>query len=204
MYTLSESFTHAEEIKRSRFIATALPVASPEEALARLEMTRDPEANHNCFAYRIGDQYRFSDDGEPGGTAGRPILSAIEGQEFDLILVIVTRFFGGTKLGAGGLVRAYGGTAAKCLAAAPRVEIRRKTTVSIEAPFDAIGAIYAIFDQFSALKMGEEYGEAGIVLTLEIEENRLAEFETALRDATRGRAAISLLTPSTHREKSGS
>ena len=66
----------------------------------------DPEATHNCWAYKIGQEYRFNDDGEPGGTAGRPILQAIEGQGMDRVAVLVVRWFGGVKLGAGGLVRA--------------------------------------------------------------------------------------------------
>ena len=79
----------------------------------------DPTATHNCWAYRIGSEYRFSDDGEPAGTAGRPILAAIDGQGCDQVVVVVTRWYGGIKLGAGGLVRAYGGCAAECLRAAP-------------------------------------------------------------------------------------
>src|SRR3546814_18000784 len=74
-----------------------------------------PDATHNCWAWRIGDDYRSNDDGEPAGTAGRPILAAIDGQGMDRVVVVVTRWFGGIKLGAGGLVRAYGGTAAECL-----------------------------------------------------------------------------------------
>ena len=97
----------------------------------------DPQATHNCWAYRIGQQYRFSDDGEPGGTAGRPILQAIEGQGFDQVVVVVTRWYGGIKLGAGGLARAYGGCAAECLRLADRVPIvesRRPCMSSANSP----------------------------------------------------------------------
>src|SRR3546814_1073968 len=80
-------------------------------------------ANHNCWACRIGQTYRFSDDGEPGGTAGKPILQAIDGHDLDGIAVVVTRWFGGILLGSGGLVRAYGGTAALCLQGAAKVRI---------------------------------------------------------------------------------
>src|SRR5690606_12577917 len=83
----------------------------------------DPAANHNCWAYRLGNEYRFNDDGEPGGTAGKPILQAIEGQGCDRVVVVVTRWFGAVKLGPGGLRRASGGCAAQCLRGAPRTEI---------------------------------------------------------------------------------
>ena len=168
----------------------AIPVESPEDALAKLEEVRDLDANHNCWAYKVGDRYRFSDDGEPGGTAGKPILAAIEGQNFDGVLVVVTRFFGGIKLGAGGLARAYGGTAAECLRTASRVEIRNTVIVHIRAPFDAIGAIYPLMEPFSAEKLEEQFTESGIVLVLEIEEKHLVALKTSLADATRGKAVL--------------
>ena len=95
----------------------------------------DPEATHNCWAYKIGQEYRFNDDGEPGGTAGRPILQAIEGQGMDRVAVLVVRWFGGVKLGAGGLVRAYGGCAANCgRANGPRSSIWPRWAASAALP----------------------------------------------------------------------
>ena len=94
------------EVKHSRFLAQAGPVDSAEAAHAFMATVADPTATHNCWAWRVGDQYRSSDDGEPAGTAGRPILAAIDGQGYDRVAVVVTRWFGGIKLGAGGLVRA--------------------------------------------------------------------------------------------------
>ena len=192
MHTIAKQHIFEKEIKRSRFIAIAAPVDSPEEALSQLEAVRDPEANHNCWAYKVGDQYRFSDDGEPGGTAGRPILAAIEGQNLDGLVVIVTRFFGGIKLGAGGLVRAYGGTAAECLREANKIEIRKRIVIQVRAPFDSIGMIYPLMDQFAAEKLKEDYLDTGIVLTLEIEETLLPPFKTSLADATRGKAVLDM------------
>ena len=121
--TLVAPCRYREEIKKSRFLAIAGPVASSEQALAFLGDVADPDATHNCWAFRIGQDYRFNDDGEPGGTAGRPILQAIEGQGVDAVMVVVTRWYGGIKPGAGGLVRAYGGTAPECLRRAARVPI---------------------------------------------------------------------------------
>jgi len=102
-FTLSAPCELLEVISKSRFLAKAAPVQSPEEAQAFIQAVSDPTATHNCWAWKIGNQYRFSDDGEPGGTAGRPMLTAIEGQDFDRVAVVVIRWFGGTKLGTGGL-----------------------------------------------------------------------------------------------------
>ena len=94
--------------------ASQLPPPAVGEVRKPLR-ARYPDATHHCWAYRIGPAYRFGDDGEPGGTAGAPILRAIEGQGVDRVMVVVVRFYGGVKLGTGGLARAYGGTAAECL-----------------------------------------------------------------------------------------
>ncbi|MFH2005786.1 MAG: YigZ family protein [bacterium] len=190
MRVLTGPHTHSAEIKKSRFLATAVPIATPQEALVRLASLRDPGATHNCWAYRVGSQYRFSDDGEPGGTAGRPILAAIEGQEIDAVLVVVTRFFGGIKLGAGGLVRAYGGTAAECLRTAPQQELRPRTTLCVQLPFDAVGALYPLLEKHSVEKRSEEHGADGTTFLLRLDEADAPDFRQALADATRGQAVI--------------
>ena len=95
--------------KKSRFIGQAWPITSEEQARAIIEQTRKEywNASHNVFTYRVGDVQRFTDDGEPSGTAGKPMLDVLLGRDLQNVLVIVTRYFGGTLLGAGGLVRAY-------------------------------------------------------------------------------------------------
>jgi len=98
-----------QEIKKSRFRAIAAPVADEAAAKAFVASYSDPLASHNCFAWRIGQAYRFHDAGEPSGTAGKPILAAIDGQALDHVAVLVIRWFGGILLGSGGLIRAYGG-----------------------------------------------------------------------------------------------
>lgn len=126
--TLSEP-VQAELIeKKSRFIGYAAPVASEEAAQAFLQeiRTRHRDATHNCYAYQVGEhnQYqRSSDDGEPSGTAGRPILEVIKGSGLSNVIVVVTRYFGGTLLGTGGLVRAYSAAAQAALAAGQRVRL---------------------------------------------------------------------------------
>ncbi len=190
MLTLVARHSHEQDIKKSKFIAIATRANSPTEALEWLESVKNPEATHNCWAYRIGDLYRSSDDGEPSGTAGRPILSAIDSQGLDHVMVVVIRHFGGIKLGAGGLVRAYGGTAAQCLRAARRVEIFRKAMVTVEIPFDSIGAVYPVIDRFGAVKIEEEYVESGVILKVEVDERFVADLTSALHDATRGAATV--------------
>src|SRR5690554_6025901 len=129
LYTLKEDAVWEETVRKSRFLALANTVQSPEQALAFIEEHSVPDATHNCWAYQIGDEYRFSDDGEPGGTAGRPILQAIQGQQCDQVAVLVVRWFGGIKLGTGGLIRAYGGCAAQCLRLAVKLELVDEVSV---------------------------------------------------------------------------
>jgi putative IMPACT (imprinted ancient) family translation regulator len=190
MQTLTTPFAHESEIKRSRFVARAAPIREPAEALAFVQAARDPDATHNGWAYRAGDAYRFSDDGEPGGTAGRPILAAIDAQALDCVVVLVARWFGGVKLGAGGLARAYGGVAAECLRRAHKTPLRPEVVLRLTAPFDAVGEVHRIAQQHEARKRAESYDDRGIVLDLALPADREESLRRALADATRGRAAV--------------
>ena len=190
MLMLSRTHRYEAEVKKSRFIGVAGPASEPEEAMDFLEKIREDRATHNCWAYRIGELHRFTDDGEPGGTAGRPILAAIEGQDVDAVMVVVIRYFGGIKLGTGGLVRAYGGTAATCLREADKLEIVPRVTVQVIAPYDETGAIYAVIDQFGASKIDESFSPDGFVLRVELPAAELHEFSRTLSDVTRGKATL--------------
>jgi uncharacterized YigZ family protein len=185
--TLAAIATHALEVKHSRFIVQAAPATSPEAALAFLTQVSDPEATHNCWAYRIGAEYRSSDDGEPSGTAGRPILAAIEGQGYDQVVAVVTRWYGGIKLGAGGLVRAYGGATAECLRRAERRALVVMSETTIACSFDDLGSVHAAMGSRSAEKISEEFHETGVILRLRLPTARLDALKTHLRDATRNR-----------------
>lgn len=179
-------------IKHSRFLAQAAPVDSPEGALAFLAQIADPDATHNCWAYRIGDLYRFSDDGEPSGTAGRPILAAIDGQGLDEVVAVVTRWYGGIKLGAGGLVRAYGGTAAECLRCAERSVLVEYAHCTISFDFADTGAVHIALDAHAATRLEEHFDADGTRLSLRIDADRLEPLRTQLRDATRDRLTMHL------------
>ena len=188
--TLAAVATHVLEVKHSRFIAQAAPATSPEAALAFLAQVADPEATHNCWAYRIGAEYRSSDDGEPSGTAGRPILAAIEGQGYDQVVAVVTRWYGGIKLGAGGLVRAYGGAAAECLRRAERRPLIAMRRLRLACPFDDIGTMHAALTAADAEKLDETFDESGMRLLVSLPADRVDDLKTLLRDATRNRATL--------------
>ncbi len=132
--------------KKSRFIATVLPISSQEEADSALQQLRKKyyNATHNCFAYQIGENneiQRCSDDGEPQGTAGKPILDVLKGEDIKNTLICVTRYFGGTLLGTGGLVRAYGKAAKEGLIAAGIIEKRPIQLFQLEMAYTLLGKV---------------------------------------------------------------
>ena len=192
MFTLTEPFTCELEVKRSRFIAKAAPVDSPEGALRYLEAVREPDATHNVWAYKIGQQYRFSDDGEPSGTAGRPVLSAIEGQGLDGVMVVVARYFGGVKLGAGGLVRVYSGAAAECLRLAPRREVVPEVRARLLVPFELSNTLFHLLGGIK--RESEVYTEYGLEVIFQLEESKFAAFSQQVRDSSRGKARLKQIT----------
>jgi uncharacterized YigZ family protein len=183
--TLATAVSHSLEIKHSRFVAHAAPIGSAEDALAFLQQVAVPDATHNCWAYRHGNEYRSSDDGEPAGTAGRPILAAIDGQGFDRVMVVVIRWYGGIKLGAGGLVRAYGGTAAECLRTAPRLPLVALTELTVQAAFEDLGALHAALAAHLAEKLDETFTASGVELHVRLPADQADPLKTRLRDATR-------------------
>ncbi len=188
--TLATAVNHSLEIKHSRFVAHAAPIGSAEDALAFLQQLAVPDATHNCWAYRHGNEYRSSDDGEPAGTAGRPILAAIDGQGFDRVMVVVIRWYGGIKLGAGGLVRAYGGTAAECLRTAPRLPLVALAELTVQAAFEDLGALHAALAAHLAEKLDETFTASGVELHVRLPADQADPLKTRLRDATRDRIRV--------------
>jgi putative IMPACT (imprinted ancient) family translation regulator len=191
--TLAAPARHAIEVRKSRFLAEAAPVADAVAALAWIRAGADPEATHNCWAYRCGGDYRFSDDGEPGGSAGRPILAAIDGQGLDRVAVRVTRWYGGTNLGVGGLVRAYGGAAAECLRLAPRVALVELVEAELRCDFALAGAVHALLGAHAAEKLAESFEIDGLRLRLRLPASSFAVLAGRLRDASRGSARLQRL-----------
>lgn len=198
METLTAPASHEVDIKKSRFVAHAAPVASVDEARAFFERLHDATATHNCWAYRIGQSYRFNDDGEPSGTAGKPILQAIDGQGLDGVAVVVIRWFGGVKLGAGGLVRAYGGCAAQCLRDAPRATVVPQVVIDAHCSFGEWPILTPRLAAHGAVVTSEQYGADGVALVISVP----IAHEPALRrlwtDITRGKGGWSAVDPPAH------
>ena len=190
--TLAAPARHLLEVRHSRFLAQAAAVASPAAALDFIAQVSDPDATHNCWAWRIGQDYRSSDDGEPAGTAGRPILAAIDGQGYDRAVVVVTRWFGGIKLGAGGLVRAYGGAAAECLRLAQRQPLVAMVALELACPFEELGTVHAALHAHAAEKTGESFEADGAHLTLRLPATEAPALQARLRDATRDRVRFTV------------
>lgn len=192
--TPRERFRHeGAPVKGSRFIATVAPV--PDEASARAlvrELERElPDATHHCWALRLCKPAleRAVDAGEPGGSAGRPILAALAGRDVVDACVVVTRYFGGTKLGVGGLVRAYGGAAAAALDRAPLVPRVDHEIWTLEHGYEDGPAIDRALGRLAIDAGAVHYGEVvSRELTVPVEQgDALAQ---ALRDATAGRVRL--------------
>ena len=189
-FTLAAPGEYREEIRKSRFLALAAPVGSPAEAQAFIEQHSDRAASHNCWAWKCGAQYRFSDDGEPGGTAGRPILAAIEGQDCDQVAVLVIRWYGGIQLGTGGLARAYGGSAAKCLQGGERVELVERVQARCHVPFAELARIRARLADWQVTVESEEFDAEGATLLLGLPAGRLQALTDQLADLSRGQVRL--------------
>ena len=190
--TLAAPVERMAEVRKSRFLARATPIDSELAAMQFLRDVHDASASHHCWAWRLGEAYRSSDVGEPGGSAGRPILAAIDGQGYDRVMVVVVRWFGGVKLGVGGLVRAYGGVAAECLRTAARVPLVRTIEADLACAFALSGGVHALLPAVAATKLGESFEADGLRLRLRLPASMVGELERRLRDLSRGAAVLTL------------
>lgn len=193
MLSLAETVTATYLIKQSRFVVHCGPVADQAATLDFYQAVADPAATHNCWAWKLPDSYRFNDDGEPGGTAGKPILSAIEGKGLNQVMVVVTRYFGGIKLGTGGLVRAYAGSAARCLDQAQLIELHPLCQCRISAGFEYTGTVHAALASCEALKLEEHFVSDGLELRVEVRLDRLRQLQSELTDTSRGKVILQRL-----------
>lgn len=180
--------------KKSRFIATTRPVETEEEANAFIEEIRKKywDARHHCSAYVIGDRgqtARCSDDGEPAQTAGRPMLDVLLGAEVRNICVVVTRYFGGTLLGTGGLVRAYSGAAQEGLKASTIVEKTLGYQMKVTTDYNGLGKIQYIAGQEGIRVLDTEYTDQ-VVMTLLVPSGELERMHKLITEKTNGRAAM--------------
>lgn len=178
-------------VKGSRFVAAVARCADrvAAEAFVAEQRRVHPDAHHVCWASRIVGELRFDDDGEPGGTAGRPMAEVVERRALDHVVGTVARYFGGTKLGAGGLVRAYSGAVARALDDAGVAVLPPRVAVALSVPFAVSAALFALLDERPTLERGEVgYRSDGVVVEIALPERDLPGLLAALRDATRGGA----------------
>lgn len=189
-FTLLGPCDYREEVRKSRFLVLAAPVISAAEAQAFITARSDLSASHNCWAWKVGQHYRFSDDGEPGGTAGRPILAAIDAQAMDQVAVLVIRWYGGIQLGTGGLARAYGGSANKCLQAAPRVELIAREHYRCHCLFAELPLLKARLADLDCLLEDQTYDATGAELHVALPAQRFAALQQLLADLSRGRIEL--------------
>ncbi|MFV3318192.1 IMPACT family protein [Pseudomonas sp. NY15374] len=188
--TLLELCEFREDIRKSRFITLAGPVSSAAEAMSFIERHSDLAATHNCWAWKIGAQYRSSDDGEPGGTAGRPILAAIEAQDCDQVVVLVIRWYGGIQLGTGGLARAYGGGANKCLQQAPKRLLVQRSEFTCSCTFSELALLKLRLAEAHGLVLDEQFTANGVDLLLALGKEHVQTFQQQLSDLSRGRIRL--------------
>lgn len=179
-------------VKRSRFVTYAAPVTSAAEALAYVAQVQDLRASHNCWAYRLDARtFRHNDDGEPRGTAGAPIYSAITRNGLVNVIVVVTRYFGGIKLGVGGLARAYGGAAIECLQQATTTPFVCTVNARVYVPFNYIAATFHAVARYT--RLDAEFKSTGCVITLQLPEEKRKQFELDVRNATKGSACVEFI-----------
>ena len=194
-YTPQSAASMEISVKGSRFIATLDHTSSKEEAdeILNKVAAQNPSATHNCFAYRlgIGDDgiFRVEDDGEPGNTAGKPILQALEARNVSNAMLVVTRYFGGTKLGIGGLIRAYSAAAFAALDACKLALVEPTSELAIIFPYDATGIVHKVLNQFNCTILETNYG-ARTSMSIELPLKNRKPLQVALRDMTRGEISI--------------
>ncbi len=185
----------AEEFveRKSRFIGSCKPVSTEEEALdfiAQLK-TKYWDASHNVYAYilREGGVQRFSDDGEPQGTAGIPVIDTLKKAGVTDVVVVATRYFGGILLGGGGLIRAYSHTASLALEAAQKVRMKECLLAQVSCGYENFGRVQTLVPEYGGVVEDTEFLEQ-VSLRFHLEPERLEELSRRLADATAGRAAL--------------
>ncbi|WP_314173648.1 YigZ family protein [Streptomyces winkii] len=194
--TVAAEGTHETEVSRSRFVCALAPAATEEEAKAFIARVRakHPGATHNCWAYVIGADggvQKSDDDGEPGGTAGLPMLQMLTRRGIRCAVAVVTRYFGGTKLGAGGLIRAYGGAVGEALDAVGTCVRQRHLLVTVTTDHQRAGRLENDLRAAGRSVREVDYG-AEVTIGLGLPESELEEFRGWLADSTAGTARLAV------------
>ncbi|MFM2485874.1 YigZ family protein [Celerinatantimonas yamalensis] len=181
-----------QTIKKSRFITYLLPVSNRADAMAQIEQLRQryPDARHHCWAFIAGSPedtqvLGFSDDGEPSGTAGRPILAQLQGSGLGYVCAVVVRYFGGIKLGTGGLARAYGSSVAQALTQVVSTPYIAQTQITVRFDFDSLGIVNQLINQYQAEQIDVTYSDQ-VTLQLQVARSEQASFSEHLTNACSG------------------
>lgn len=183
------------EEKRSRFIGEIFPAADEAAARSYIERTRKkyPDARHHCWAWVLPDgAYRWSDDGEPGGTAGAPMLEVLRGADVYGVVCVVTRYFGGTLLGSGGLVRAYSKAAALALADAGTEEDPETTELTMTCRWESLDRVHRLIREYGGTLLGSDYDASpdGPTLRAELPAKDAEAFTLRFTDLTGGKGTV--------------
>lgn len=192
--TVAEEERATIKVEGSRFLAEAVPVSNRSDVKARLDGVRERErkASHHCFAYRLGTEgtdFRYDDDGEPSGTAGQPILRQIDARDLTNTLVVVTRYFGGTELGTGGLMRAYGDAADAALAQASLIERLVRTPVRVRFSYDDTSSARQVLERFDASVVASDYTDV-TELTIGVPASKVDAFVQAFTNGLADRGEV--------------
>ena len=187
--TIAGRSEHLDVVKGSRFRAVVAPLEDVADAEAWLGALRaaEPDAGHVAWAWRWGDLQRWSDDGEPGGTAGRPMLEVLFKRDLDRVIAGVARVFGGVKLGAGGLARAYGGSVARALDAAAVCEVPDRVAFALRAPFAEVDGVLRALADADVEHAPPEFDAGGVHLRGTVLASAAERVEERVTTVTRGR-----------------
>lgn len=182
--SVKEAVITEQDIKKSRFISRIIPVKTEEDAQAKLAAIRETEAKatHNCFAYVLGDHQdiqRASDDGEPSGTAGAPILEVLKRENLTNVLVVVTRYFGGIKLGAGGLIRAYGSSTSLAVQSATLMESVDQELLIITVNYQNNDQLTYYLEQHQITQVDHEY-TTQVITTVAVDQDQVTNLKKEL------------------------
>jgi uncharacterized YigZ family protein len=185
-YTIEKTSEAEFKDRGSKFIATAFPIASVDEVKACLNKVKaeHPKASHHCFAWRLGldgNSFRVSDDGEPSGSAGRPILGQIDSKEITNALIVVTRYFGGTLLGVPGLINAYKTAASLTLQITPVVQKQVEAPYRVQFDYTIMNQVMMIVKQFNCTVISQDM-QLFCMMTVGIPKNRMDEVLYRLKD----------------------
>lgn len=192
--TIKEDNQHEVEIKKSRFICFLKRIETEEEAKAFVQQIKKEhwKANHNCSAFVLGDHHeiqRSSDDGEPSGTAGVPMLEVLKKNDLINVCAVVTRYFGGTKLGAGGLIRAYSGSVAQAIVHTGIVEGRLQQEVFVQLDYSNWGKMENFIASENLAVKDTQFTDR-VVVTCMVDENQVADFEAQVTDLLNGQVSF--------------